>query len=124
MSTDDDVWAKVCADVERSPLVRQAQEEVKLAEGRLRQAYTAATRTALRMCLSDTVYFGAIRAHERPGEQTTVYKPSFPLEQRQERDLRIGAALSAGEPPEAIAKRENVSKRHLRRIRARILGGW
>ncbi len=61
-----------------------------------------------------------------PGETVKLYVPrSCNLDHvREERDRRIEAALAAGDAPEVIVRREDVSKRHLRRIRARIGSGW
>jgi len=56
------------------------------------------------------------------GETLRLYVSKTPSDDRVQRDRRIGAALATGETPASIAKREMVSKRHLRRIRARIGG--
>lgn len=56
-----------------------------------------------------------------PGETLRLYVPKTQSANRLQREQRIEAALSAGEAPDSLAKRENVSKRHLRRIRARLL---
>ena len=58
---------------------------------------------------------------EQYGGQTLrfhIRKPVNP--ERERRDQRIEAALSSGETPAVIAQREDVSKRHMRRIRARF----
>lgn len=59
-------------------------------------------------------------AREQYGGQTVHTYVNTMRTERVEREQRIEAALSAGEAPESIAKREDVSKRHMRRIRARF----
>jgi hypothetical protein len=56
------------------------------------------------------------------GERLRLYVPKTPIADRRERVERIEAAIGAGESAEHITRRENISKRHLRRIRARLGG--
>jgi hypothetical protein len=56
------------------------------------------------------------------GETLRLYVSKRPTEDRAQRDRRIGAALASGEAPESVAKRESVSKRHVFRVKARIVG--
>ena len=59
------------------------------------------------------------------GEVVRFYARKTPRNldvKRVERDGRISVAVKQGEAPASIAERENVSKRHIRRIRARFGG--
>lgn len=54
------------------------------------------------------------------GADLLMYVPKFSPERRRAREKRIAAAIAAGEAPERVARREDVSERHVRRIRARF----
>ena len=55
-----------------------------------------------------------------PGDTLRLYVPKTSSVERQERDRRIGAALEAGEASAAICRRENVSLRHIQRMKKRF----
>ena len=66
--------------------------------------------------------FEAVLREQYGGETLRVYiRQTTAVSDRAKRDQRIEAALAAGEAPESIAKREDLSKRHARRIRARFV---
>lgn len=54
------------------------------------------------------------------GEHIKIYIPKIGGQRRQDRNERIAAAIEAGEPPEIIAKREDISPRWVRKIRGRL----
>jgi Mor family transcriptional regulator len=56
----------------------------------------------------------------RPGELYEFYGPKATSMSKAERDRRITEALQAGQPLSEIGKREHITPRHVRRIRARI----
>lgn len=58
------------------------------------------------------------------GEELCMWIPKLGPETRRARDERIASAISTGEPPAVVAKREKVSVHHVRRIRGRIGGGF
>jgi Mor family transcriptional regulator len=57
------------------------------------------------------------------GEEVRFYVPKAATDLRIARDERIAAALAAGESASDVAKREQLSERHVRRVRGRI-GGY
>ena len=56
------------------------------------------------------------------GETLRFYVPKQGANARKQRDERISAAIAEGEPLDSIAKREAITKRHVRNIRARFGG--
>jgi hypothetical protein len=54
------------------------------------------------------------------GEQLRLYVPKPDMQHRIAREARITAAVSAGEAPNVIAKREKVTARWVRKVRGRI----
>jgi Mor family transcriptional regulator len=54
------------------------------------------------------------------GEVVRFYVPKADPSARQARDARIAASLRSGEEPTIVAQREQVSERHIRRVRGRI----
>lgn len=77
----------------------------------------AAVMGAVRATLPD-VLEGVLR-DMFAGENVRLWVPKVSRRVAHERDVRIAAALSAGEAQSVIAKRENVSTRHVERINAR-----
>lgn len=57
-----------------------------------------------------------------PGDTLRLYVPKTSSADRRARDQRIGAALAAGEPTAVIAKREDISRRHVNNLRRRLRG--
>jgi hypothetical protein len=57
-----------------------------------------------------------------PGELYGFYGPKATSMTREERETRIRQALQNGQTPEQVGRREQISERHVRRIRARIGG--
>jgi hypothetical protein len=55
-----------------------------------------------------------------PGELYGLYGPKTTNLTRVEREQRIRDALQAGRAPAEIGKQENITPRHVRRIRSRI----
>ena len=78
--------------------------------------------TANRSAYRDTVVsvFSAQLTAMFGGEELRFYVPKTATDLRKARDDRIYVAVAAGEPPSAIASRERVSERHVRRVRGRI----
>lgn len=54
-----------------------------------------------------------------PGEVVRLQGEKIRRTKRIARDQRIAAAVASGDAPSAIARRENVSERHVFRIKAR-----
>jgi hypothetical protein len=56
------------------------------------------------------------------GEHIKIYIPKIGGQRRQDRNERIAAAIEAGEAPEVIAKRENLTPRRVRQLRGSFGG--
>lgn len=90
----------------------------------------AALHLALRRVESSTVdelraelpaEFDSVLREQFGGQTLRFYVRKTQRTERVDRDQRIEAALSQGEAPIVISERENVSKRHIRRVRARFI---
>lgn len=56
------------------------------------------------------------------GEHLRLYVPKVGGQSRRDRNERIFAAIEAGESPDIIAKRENITPRRVRQLRGMIGG--
>lgn len=54
------------------------------------------------------------------GDTIRLYVPKTGADARHQRDQRIGAAIANGDAVDSITKRENVSRRHVFRIKRQI----
>jgi len=54
------------------------------------------------------------------GDTVRLYVPKTGTDARQQRDRRIGAAIASGDAVDVITRRENVSRRHVFRIKRQI----
>lgn len=81
---------------------------------------------ANRMAYRETVIsvFSAQLSSMFGGEEVRFYVPKAATDLRVARDERIATAIAAGEPPATVAKRENITERHVRNIRGRIGGNF
>lgn len=76
---------------------------------------------AIRSSLVGTIE-ECLREMQYAGESVPFYAPKMSRQTKDERDSRIAAALSTGELQDAIARREGVTSRHVRRVKARKSG--
>lgn len=91
------------------------------ADAGMRQAVISAALSAVEQNLAAAIERTLSKIS--PGEIYKLYGPHTTSDTREQRERRIREALQGGQPPEQIAKREQITERHVRRIRARIGGG-